>query len=138
MPRRFAFLGKGTAAMLRMIVVTTLSVVLCANAVHAQEFQVVASLPAAPIHTSVANVRFDVPYTPRFGSSQRSSKRNSTAQKVTAGFALGFLGLLGGAALGASFDRNCGCDDPGLKGAIIGAPIGAIGGAIAGFLLASR
>src|SRR5260221_3321100 len=123
--------------MLRTIVVASLSIVLCANALYAEQPPVEARPPAGPIRTSIANVRFDASDSDRFAA-PRSTRRNRTAQKVTAGVALGVVGLFGGALIGAALDRNCGCDDPGLTGAIIGAPIGAIAGAIAGVLLASR
>src|SRR5207237_73286 len=84
----------------------------------------------------IATVRFDARYSPRGGFS-RPVSRNGAAQKATAGFALGFLGMLGGVVIGSRLGRDCACDDPGLKGAIIGAPIGAIAGAIAGVRLAS-
>jgi hypothetical protein len=124
--------------MFRMILVAALSLVMCANAVQAEEPPAVAHVPSGPIRMSVANVRFEVPDSSRFGARQRSAKRNGAVRKVTAGVALGVVGLFGGALIGASLDRNCRCDDPGLTGAIIGAPIGAIAGAIAGVLLASR
>ena len=47
-------------------------------------------------------------------------------------------GFFGGAYLGASIENAvapCGCDDPGLKGALIGMPIGAVAGGITAFLL---
>jgi hypothetical protein len=56
--------------------------------------------------------------------------------------AFGVLGALGGFFLGgivgAELDRNCGCDDPGLAGFVIGAPIGAITGGVLGVIIASR
>jgi len=47
-------------------------------------------------------------------------------------------GFFAGGLIGASLDRNCRCDNPGLQGFIIGAPIGAIAGGVLGFLVASR
>lgn len=44
-------------------------------------------------------------------------------------------GFFAGGYLGAAIDGDCGgCDDPGFKGALIGAPIGAALGGIAGAL----
>ena len=45
---------------------------------------------------------------------------------------LGALGgLVAGAYLGAKIEgHSCACDDPGLKGAMIGAPLGAAAGGI--------
>jgi hypothetical protein len=50
----------------------------------------------------------------------------------------GLVGFVAGGLIGAAIDRHCACDDPGLKGFIVGAPIGAVGGAVLGFILASR
>jgi hypothetical protein len=51
-----------------------------------------------------------------------------------AGAAVGAVGgFFAGGYLGAIIDGDCGgCDDPGLKGALIGAPIGAAAGGILG------
>jgi hypothetical protein len=86
------------------------------------------------IRKSVEQIRFsrdnrDWSYTPA------ARRGNSTAQKAGAAFALGSLGLLGGAWLGAwtgaLLEGNCRCDDPGLSGALIGMPIGGtVGGAL--------
>jgi hypothetical protein len=124
--------------MLRTIVVAALSFTLSANAVHAEESSAVGRVPSAPIRTSIAQVRFEVPDHTLPAAWQRAARPNRTAQKVTAGVAMGMLGLFGGAAIGAALDRNCHCDDPGLRGGLIGAPIGAVVGAVAGVLLASR
>jgi len=42
---------------------------------------------------------------------------------------MGFAGLYVGGKFGAAIEGNCACDDPGLKGFMIGAPIGAAAGA---------
>jgi hypothetical protein len=47
-------------------------------------------------------------------------------------------GFFVGGVVGAALDRNCSCDDPGLRGFIVGAPIGAVGGGVLGFILGSR
>ena len=59
----------------------------------------------------------------------------SVLGKVVMAGVLGFAGFLGGGYLGAKIEGPCDCDDPGFKGAIIGAPIGATIGAIAGWKL---
>ena len=124
--------------MLRTIVVATLTLTLFANIARAEEPPIVAGhTPSAPIQASIAQVRFETAAHSLPAASLRSTRRNGPAQKVTAGFAMGLLGLLGGTAIGASLDRHCGCDDPGLRGGLIGASIGAAG-AIAGVVLASR
>jgi hypothetical protein len=46
---------------------------------------------------------------------------------------LGFAGFVAGGAIGVKIEGDsCACDDPGLQGLIIGAPIGAALGAIFG------
>ena len=39
-------------------------------------------------------------------------------------------GFFAGGYIGSKLEPNCRCDDPGLKGMLIGAPIGAIATAI--------
>jgi hypothetical protein len=54
-------------------------------------------------------------------------------QRAAAGVAFGVGGFFLGGILGARLEGNsCVCDDPGLKGFLIGAPIGAVAGAMAG------
>jgi hypothetical protein len=66
------------------------------------------------------------------------TRLNSGPRKV-AGAVVGVVGgFVAGGLIGASLDRNCRCDDPGLQGFVIGAPIGAIAGGVLGFLVASR
>ena len=77
--------------MLRTIVVAALSFTLVANAVHAEESSVVAQAASAPIRTSIAQVRFDVPDHARPTAWQRSVRPNRTARKVAAGVAMGVL-----------------------------------------------
>ena len=101
------------------------------------------SFPAAPLS--------DLPGTPQAGSIRRSlekldyrsltleevqaqpSSRRSVGRKILGG-ALGALGgFFAGGYIGAKIEGDCGgCDDPGLKGAVIGAPIGAVVGGILG------
>ena len=93
----------------------------------------------------------DLPRTPRAPSIRRSLERldyksltlkevqpqppsrRSVGRKILGG-ALGAVGgFFAGGYLGAAIDGDCGgCDDPGLKGAVIGAPIGAVVGGILG------
>ena len=54
-------------------------------------------------------------------------------RKILGGALGAFGGFFAGGYLGAMIDGECGgCDDPGLKGAVIGAPIGAVVGGILG------
>jgi uncharacterized membrane protein len=68
----------------------------------------------------------------------QQTRLHSGPRKV-AGAVVGVIGgFFAGGLIGASLDRNCRCDDPGLQGFVIGAPIGAIAGGVLGFLVASR
>jgi hypothetical protein len=69
---------------------------------------------------------------------QQSHKPMSTATAISVGFVGGFLGLFAGGIVGAALQPNCHCDDPGLVGLMIGAPVGAVLGAIGAIKLASR
>lgn len=66
------------------------------------------------------------------------SERRKSPWRHVAGASVGALGgFFGGGYLGAAIEGDrCNCDDPGLKGAVIGAPIGAVvGGILGGFFL---
>ena len=87
---------------------------------------------------------FAAPEITRTGSSVQGSARSapqnrkpSTARKIV-GAAVGAFGgfFLGGYTGAAIEGDSCNCDDPGLKGFLIGAPIGAIAGGIFGALIA--
>jgi hypothetical protein len=107
--------------------------------VHAEEPSLAAPAPAGGIRASIDRIRIGDPNAYPFTTPPPSGRKNGTAQKVTAGVALGIVGMFAGGWLGARIEGNsCHCDDPGLKGAMIGIPIGAIVGAIAGVRLASQ
>ena len=59
----------------------------------------------------------------------------TSAQRASAAIALGFLGMLGGTWIGSKVQGDCACDDPGLKGALIGMPIGTVVGAVVGITI---
>ena len=63
---------------------------------------------------------------------QVRTRANRAAQKITAGVALGVAGFFAGGLVGGALDNNCRCDDPHLRGIVIGASIGAVVGAIMG------
>ena len=121
--------------MKRLTTALLVSTLLAAPAVHAEP----PAAPAGPgIRASMEKVRFDSAARPPFVTPQPAVHKSSTAKKVSGGIAMGFLGMLAGGWVGQAIDGNCRCDDPGLKGALIGMPIGAVAGAIAGVWLASR
>ncbi len=64
-----------------------------------------------------------------------SGRKRSVTRKILGG-ALGAVGgLFAGGYLGAAIEGDrCHCDDPGLQGALIGAPVGAVTGGILGAL----
>jgi hypothetical protein len=65
----------------------------------------------------------------------RRSSGYTMPQRVAAAVVMGFAGFYVGGKFGAAIEGNCGCDDPGLKGFLIGAPIGAAAGATLGIVL---
>jgi hypothetical protein len=66
---------------------------------------------------------------------QRRSRPYGLAQRVTAVVVMGFAGFWIGGKFGATLEGNCACDDPGLRGFVIGAPIGVAAGATLGIVL---
>jgi hypothetical protein len=55
-------------------------------------------------------------------------------RKVFGAIAGGVGGFFAGGFLGAAIEGDrCHCDDPGLMGALIGAPVGAAAGSILGY-----
>lgn len=69
----------------------------------------------------------------------RSVRPRSMSRKVVFGLVGAVGGFLLGGYIGARIEGNrCACDDPGLQGFVIGAPIGAVTGAFLGVKLAGR
>jgi hypothetical protein len=63
----------------------------------------------------------------------RRSNVKTGIKRALAGVAGGFAGFMAGGWIGARIEGNrCVCDDPGLQGFVIGAPIGAVAGAVLG------
>jgi hypothetical protein len=61
--------------------------------------------------------------------------KKSVARRVLGGAVGATAGLFAGGYLGAAIEGDrCHCDDPGLKGALIGIPIGAVTGGVLGAL----
>ena len=76
----------------------------------------------------------DVRHSAVQGSS--SGRKSSVGRKLLGGAIGATAGFFAGGYHGAAIDGDCGgCDDPGFKGALIGAPIGAVTGGILGALI---
>jgi hypothetical protein len=96
-------------------------------------------LSSRVIQQGIEDARQGVPLAPRqFASPQQRAGSRSTGRRVvwTAVGAAG--GFFAGGYLGSAIENGvapCGCDDPGLKGALIGFPIGAIAGGVPGWML---
>jgi len=125
--------------MIRHAATVCLVLSLSAPAVYGQE---PVAPPVTSIRASIDKVRLDLPSTPgrnvtpqvRFQQQNQVSK----GTKVKAGVVGGVAGFFVGGILGGILEPPCGCDDPGLKGVSIGAPIGALIGAIGLVKLASE
>jgi hypothetical protein len=57
-----------------------------------------------------------------------------SAQRLLGGVAMGIIGTLGGAMIGAALTQNCHCDDPG-GGFVMGAKVGAVAGFAFGMMI---
>jgi hypothetical protein len=100
---------------------------------------------ATPIRDAIASIRVDP--APRGENRRRvgpvssglAGQRLSRPTKAAIFTAIGVVGgIYAGAYLGAAIEGDsCRCDDPGLKGGLIGIPIGAVGGGILGWMLGS-
>jgi hypothetical protein len=67
-------------------------------------------------------------------ASTRPGARARSKKRIVAGAIVGSVGgFFGGGFLGAHIEGDrCNCDDPGVRGFLIGAPIGAVAGGIVG------
>ena len=70
-------------------------------------------------------------------AARRKARMSGVQRGILTGLA-GFGGFFAGAYIGAAIEGPCNCDDPGLKGALIGMPIGAASAAIATWILTGR
>ncbi len=79
-------------------------------------------------------IRFETRVTPLAAPvvSRRAESPSKLKRAMWASLA-GVGGFFGGGFLGAKLEPDCNCDDPGLRGFLIGAPIGAATGAILGW-----
>ena len=106
---------------LRYSAILMLAVAMLLAPVTAQAQLIPARLPAPEVRQQ------DAP------SGQPARPARSLTRKVLGAAVGAFGGFFGGGYLGAALEPNCHCDDPGLKGALIGAPIGATAGGILGW-----
>jgi hypothetical protein len=66
--------------------------------------------------------------------STRPARSRGLTRKVFGALVGTAGGFFGGGYLGATIEGDrCHCDDPGLKGALIGAPVGAVAGGVLGW-----
>jgi hypothetical protein len=77
-------------------------------------------------------------FTPSQWASTRAPSHERVNRKMAGLILGGLVGFGAGTFIGAGIIPNCACDDPGLRGSVIGASIGTALGAIAGFKLGSR
>ena len=100
-----------------------------------------ASTPAPDLRQAVRTIRFDTSAAPAGAGSmvaRRTPKMSGAKRGVLAALA-GFGGFFAGGYLGAAIEGDrCNCDDPGLVGALIGAPVGAASAAIVTWFLTGR
>jgi hypothetical protein len=90
-----------------------------------------------PIRDSLRTMDYGPLTRPTRASAQNaaSGSRRSVARRTLGGAIGATAGLFAGGELGAAIEGDiCHCDDPGLKGALIGAPVGAVTGGILGAL----
>lgn len=88
------------------------------------------------IHSILGPRPFAPPVRPQPWGNKKRAGTYRGVQRALAGVAMGFAGFLAGGLVGARLEgTGCACDDPGLAGFIIGAPIGAMAGAITGVLM---
>ena len=102
-----------------------------------------AATDVSAFRASIANVRFAPPARPPLTSVSRPGRvareRMSIPKRIVLTAVAGFGGLYAGGIIGARIDGECGgCDDPGMKGALIGMPIGAASAAIVTWILSGR
>ena len=95
------------------------------------------------LRQSIANVRFDdapiVASRKEDPPAAQGGNGMSTPMRALWTIAAGFGGFYAGGVIGARIEGGCnGCDDPGLKGALIGAPIGAATAAITTWILSGK
>jgi hypothetical protein len=88
--------------------------------------------PARPMLSPAAISRVVVQRTPVSAGAPRLMRRGGGRAMWTVLGALG--GAVAGAYVGVKMEGRCACDDPGMKGALIGLPVGAIAGGLTGFV----
>ena len=88
---------------------------------------------------SIASVKFDSASAEKASASRpviRQAKKMGTGERIGWTALAGLGGFFAGGYIGAAIEGDsCQCDDPGLKGALIGMPIGAAAAAITTWVL---
>lgn len=119
--------------MKRFTAVVLTSAVLVSSPIYAESSDVRVA-PRGDISASVARTRFDRERS--LATSTGSAVATATrAAKKTAAIKLGVLGALLGGWIGQKLDSDCHCDDPGLRGGLIGVQVGGALGAVVGWQL---
>jgi hypothetical protein len=136
MEGRQAMIRRITAAAFTLVFLITLD-----SSARADPLAVNRATSAGPLRQSIARIQGQAdaagreaiqPFLPR------PRPRLSARQRAFIGIGV-LAGFFGGGILGAKIEGNsCHCDDPGLQGFLIGAPIGAVAGGIVGAILADR
>jgi hypothetical protein len=124
-----------------LVVLTCLSILSVATPALAQ-------IPSPPpvdsrtFRASIAAVKFDTASAEKLSASRpvmRQAKKMGTGERIGWTALAGLGGFFAGAYIGAAIEGDrCECDDPGLKGALIGMPIGTAAAAITTWVLTGR
>jgi hypothetical protein len=88
------------------------------------------------------SVTREAPETSARGASRvqqaQRGKKEQVARGVLGAVAGAVGGFFAGGFVGSKLEPSCRCDDPGLRGFLIGAPIGAVAGAVVGAQAATQ
>jgi hypothetical protein len=126
-------------AMMTRMVAGALVAVLTSSVATAGELRPAPKLTREVIQQAVASAQQGTQTVVREFAAPRQGASSAHAGRRVLWTSIGAAGgFFAGGYLGSWIENQvapCGCDDPGLKGALIGIPIGAIAGGITGFVL---